>query len=144
MRQILLNTQSATVARMPRPATAADEVLARTQYSLISTGTELASLHPGDATADASMPILPQVTVSDLGSAICSQSTDAHRLSDFARPHRPRPNNTVGAICLTSSTAAVYAGHVVGQWRHGRNGGSRHSAIGTGRLVPACRMFVGC
>lgn len=44
MRQILMNSSGAVVARVPRPAVEAGSVLVRVQYSLISVGTELAPL----------------------------------------------------------------------------------------------------
>ena len=49
MRQILLNSSGALVARMPRPVAGRGEVLVRVRYSLISTGTEIASIRPGPA-----------------------------------------------------------------------------------------------
>jgi hypothetical protein len=47
VRQILLNSSGAVVARMPRPALQPGRVLVRSRYSLISAGTELAALAPG-------------------------------------------------------------------------------------------------
>ncbi len=44
MRQILCNSSGAIVARMPRPALSAGMVLIKVHYSLISVGTEIASL----------------------------------------------------------------------------------------------------
>src|SRR5262245_15109583 len=44
MRQILMNSAGAVVARMPRPVVEAGSILVRVQYSLISVGTELAPL----------------------------------------------------------------------------------------------------
>lgn len=44
MRQVLLNTTGALVARVPRPAVEAGSVLLRVHYSLISVGTEIAPL----------------------------------------------------------------------------------------------------
>ena len=44
MRQILMNSGGAVVARVPRPAVEAGSVLVRVHYSLISVGTELAPL----------------------------------------------------------------------------------------------------
>lgn len=44
MRQIILSTQGAIVARVPRPSVTDGAVLVRVHYSLISTGTELAPL----------------------------------------------------------------------------------------------------
>lgn len=46
MRQILLNQGGAIVSRMPAPTVEAGAVLVRTNYSLISAGTEVASLLP--------------------------------------------------------------------------------------------------
>ncbi|MGE3166283.1 MAG: bi-domain-containing oxidoreductase [Planctomycetota bacterium] len=44
MRQILCNRGGAVVARMPRPTVAPGQVLVRTQFSLVSVGTEIAPL----------------------------------------------------------------------------------------------------
>src|SRR5260221_6399754 len=44
MRQILLNSGGAVVARVPRPIVERGAVLVRVQYSLISVGTEIAPL----------------------------------------------------------------------------------------------------
>ena len=44
MRQILLNSGGAVVARVPRPIVERGSVLVRVQYSLISVGTEIAPL----------------------------------------------------------------------------------------------------
>ena len=44
MRQILLNSSGAIVARVPRPIVESGSVLVRVQYSLISVGTEIAPL----------------------------------------------------------------------------------------------------
>lgn len=56
MRQVLFSGQQAIVARMPRPAVAPGSVLVKAEFSLISTGTEVASLRPqsiaGTTTAD--------------------------------------------------------------------------------------------
>ncbi|MGY4329383.1 threonine dehydrogenase-like Zn-dependent dehydrogenase [Bradyrhizobium sp. LB7.2] len=46
MRQILFSGGQATVARVPRPIVAPGHVLVRVRYSLVSTGTETASLRP--------------------------------------------------------------------------------------------------
>ena len=51
MRQILLNSTGAIVARMPAPATESGSVLVRAKYSLISAGTEVASLTPSSRLA---------------------------------------------------------------------------------------------
>src|SRR5260370_292819 len=46
MRQVLLKDSGALVARMPCPAVEPGTVLVRVHYSLISVGTEIASLRP--------------------------------------------------------------------------------------------------
>jgi len=47
MRQILMNSAGAVVARVPRPIVEAGSVLVRVHYSLVSVGTELAPLKAG-------------------------------------------------------------------------------------------------
>ena len=51
MRQILLNSGGAVVARVPRPIVERGAVLVRVQYSLISVGTEIAPLRSVGASA---------------------------------------------------------------------------------------------
>ena len=57
MRQILLNSSGAVVARVPRPIVEPGSVLVRVQYSLISVGTEIAPLRPIAAAAPDSTSI---------------------------------------------------------------------------------------
>ncbi len=58
MRQILMNSSGAVVARVPRPAVEAGSVLVRVQYSLVSVGTELAPLKaPLVATAESASAV---------------------------------------------------------------------------------------
>src|SRR5215831_20903390 len=55
MRQILLNSRGAVVARVPRPVVDRGSVLVRVHYSLISVGTEIAPLRSvAAATPDSS------------------------------------------------------------------------------------------
>jgi len=55
MRQVLLNSSGAVVARVPRPIVEPGSVLVRVHYSLISVGTEIAPLRPAAvATPDSS------------------------------------------------------------------------------------------
>jgi predicted dehydrogenase/threonine dehydrogenase-like Zn-dependent dehydrogenase len=54
MRQVLFSNTKAFVARMPRPTPDPGSVLVRTSFSLISTGTELATLRPIFAGKDGS------------------------------------------------------------------------------------------
>jgi predicted dehydrogenase/NADPH:quinone reductase-like Zn-dependent oxidoreductase len=85
MRQILLNSQGALVARMPRPAITKGEVLVRTHFSLISTGTELASLRPSLATDETPTPSVPRLAATYLGKAILDPHKAARRLVGIAR-----------------------------------------------------------
>ena len=57
MRQILLNSSGAVVARVPRPVVERGSVLVRVHYSLISVGTEIAPLRSVGAAAPDSTPI---------------------------------------------------------------------------------------
>lgn len=110
MRQILLNSQGAIVARMPRPAVAAGEVLVRTHYSLISTGTELASLRPGPATTDVAAPSLPRVAATYLGKAIRDPHKAARRLAGIARRTlaRTRPQQSISPSPVALASQPVW------------------------------------
>jgi predicted dehydrogenase/threonine dehydrogenase-like Zn-dependent dehydrogenase len=57
MRQILLNSSGAVVARVPRPLVERGSVLVRVQYSLISVGTEIAPLRSAASQAPDSSAI---------------------------------------------------------------------------------------
>src|SRR6266700_8295706 len=57
MRQILLNSEGAVVARVPRPIVDTGSVLVRVHYSLISVGTEIAPLRPAAVAAPDSSSI---------------------------------------------------------------------------------------
>src|SRR5919106_3456956 len=57
MRQILLNSGGAVVARVPRPIVEPGSVLVRVHYSLISVGTEIAPLRSTSAAAPDSSAI---------------------------------------------------------------------------------------
>jgi predicted dehydrogenase/threonine dehydrogenase-like Zn-dependent dehydrogenase len=56
MRQVLLNGRGAIVARAPRPVAEPGTVLVRTRFSLISVGTEVASLRPAPERAPSGGP----------------------------------------------------------------------------------------
>ena len=51
MRQLLMNMGGVVVARMPRPQIQRGMVLIRVRYSLVSVGTEVASLRPASVSA---------------------------------------------------------------------------------------------
>ena len=88
MRQILVNSQGALVARMPRPALAPGHVLVRVRYSLISTGTELAPLRHAaspDASGVERASARAHVASRYLGKAIRDPRKAASRLASIAR-----------------------------------------------------------
>lgn len=97
MRQILINNKGALVARMPRPSVEAGHLLIRVNYSLISTGTEVASLKPQPDTLKLSTTSRAQLAASYLGKAIRDPSKARRKLELIARdafakmlPERPR------------------------------------------------------
>lgn len=104
MRQILLNSQGAVVARMPRPAIEPGTILVRVRYSLISTGTEIASLRPqstGGATETSSRA---KVALTYLGKAARDPAKATRKLTAIMRnvianamPERPRAAKPVMA-----------------------------------------------
>ena len=67
MRQILMNSGGAVVARVPRPAVEPGSVLVRVHYSLISVGTEIAPLKaPLAATPDGATSVEKGVAYANL------------------------------------------------------------------------------
>ena len=85
MRQVLINSQGALVARMPRPMAEPGCVLVRVHYSLISAGTELASLRTGTGGGTAEAPAMPRVAVRYLGKALRDPRKAVARLRSMAR-----------------------------------------------------------
>ena len=105
MRQILLNSQGAVVARMPRPIIEPGAILVRVKYSLISTGTEIASLRPQAAVGDANAGSRARLAISYLGKAVRDPAKATRRLAAIARnaiagvmPERPRAARPVLAL----------------------------------------------
>ncbi len=85
MRQILLNSKGAVIARMPRPMVESGSVLVRTHYSLISTGTEIASLRPKDD-GEGSGPIsYSRSALTLLGKAVRDPNKARRKLEIIAR-----------------------------------------------------------
>ena len=86
MRQVLMTSSGAIVARMPRPGIDPGTVLVRVRYSLISTGTELAALKgTGSSATAADVPARTQVALTYLGKAIRNPSLAARRVTSIAR-----------------------------------------------------------
>ena len=97
MRQILLNSRGAVVARMPRPVVEPGCLLIRVRYSLISTGTEIASLRPQSGGSESSATSRARQAVNYLGKAIRNPVKAKRRLTAIALdalgrmlPERPR------------------------------------------------------
>lgn len=104
MRQILLNSQGAVVARMPRPAVEPGTILVRVRYSLISTGTEIASLRPQSAASEEGASSRAKTALTYLGKAARNPRKATRRLAAIARnaianvmPERPRAAKPVMA-----------------------------------------------
>ena len=102
MRQILLNSEGAVIARMPRPSLETGSVLVRAHFSLISVGTEVASLRPS-VPSDPDSGILDKIQTYNslaslyLGKAIRNPGLAARRVQSIAmnRVRRGLPNKTV-------------------------------------------------
>jgi predicted dehydrogenase/threonine dehydrogenase-like Zn-dependent dehydrogenase len=122
MRQVLFSSTKALVARMPRPSVEAGSVLVRTQYSLISTGTEIATLRPlsagaaGATTAERVSDIAGQAKTY-LGKAIANPrlamnramgivGTVVRRRLNDARPTPDLPTVQIGSIKWVGQAAA--------------------------------------
>lgn len=104
MRQILLNSQGALVARMPRPVIEPGTILVRTRYSLISTGTEIASLRPQLAIVGGEANSRAKLALTYLGKAARDPRKATRRLAAIARkvmtnvmPERPHATKSVMA-----------------------------------------------
>jgi len=92
VRQVLINSGGALVARMPRPVVDHGSVLVRVRYSLISAGTELASLRPsGDMPAEPLASTL-RTAIGYLGKAARNPATARRRLMQIARRVMARPS----------------------------------------------------
>jgi predicted dehydrogenase/threonine dehydrogenase-like Zn-dependent dehydrogenase len=85
MRQVLINSGGAVVARMPRPVVDAGSVLVRVRYSLISTGTELASLKPSTDPSAQPLSGTLRTAIGYLGKAARDPVTARNRLMQMAR-----------------------------------------------------------
>jgi len=122
MRQILLNSSGAVVARVPRPIVERGSVLVRVHYSLISVGTEIAPLRPIAAAAPDSSSIdrgmeyaaLAQhylrASLRDPRKAIDRVAKIARRRVASLRPARPAPVTpavAAGGLSWTQATPAA-------------------------------------
>ena len=122
MRQILLNSGGATVARVPRPIVERGSVLVRVQYSLISVGTEVAPLRTVANAAPDSSAIERSIEYAGLArhymrASLRDPRKAIGRLAQIARRRvaaiRPRPSTsvtpvlTVGGIAWTQASPAA-------------------------------------
>lgn len=108
MRQILMNSGGAVVARVPRPAIEAGSVLVRVHYSLVSVGTELAPLKaPLAPTAEDASAVVKGAAYASLAAhyfkaSLRDPEKAARRLSAIARRQmaklRPAPQQTLAPV----------------------------------------------
>ena len=105
MRQILLNSRGAVVARVPRPIVDRGSVLVRVQYSLISVGTEIAPLRSVAAAAPDSSRVERGIEYARLArhylrASMQDPAKALDRLSAIARrrAQRLRPPPQISAI----------------------------------------------
>src|SRR5580704_7848844 len=100
MRQILLNSGGAVVARVPRPVVEPGSVLVRVHYSLISVGTEIAPLRSMAGAAPGSTSIERGIEYASLArhylrASLRDPRKALDRVTEIARRRvariRPRP-----------------------------------------------------
>lgn len=88
MRQILLNSRGAIIARMPAPAVEPGCVLVQVRYSLVSVGTEIASLKPASADGGESVTTprrFTQFVHQYLGKAVRNPRKAVRRIASIAK-----------------------------------------------------------
>lgn len=85
MRQILLNSKGAVIARMPRPAVEPGSVLIRVRYSLISTGTEIAGLRYTSSETGVNGISRARIAANYLGKAIRNPAKARSKLLKLSR-----------------------------------------------------------
>src|SRR5262245_29176011 len=108
MRQILMNSGGARVARMPRPAAEPGAVVVRVHYSLVSVGTEIAPLRASFTDAAPDRPPLERgaayltVAAGYLRKSIRDPRKAASRLRDIAARElsRVRPSRSAPPVAL--------------------------------------------
>ncbi|HMK96391.1 MAG TPA: zinc-binding alcohol dehydrogenase, partial [Acidimicrobiales bacterium] len=114
VRQILLNSSGAVVARVPRPALRPGRVLVRSRYSLISAGTELAALAPSDRLGERDLRERSAAARQLLAKAMRDPRKASRRVVALARgrvarafpPASQRPPVAVDGITWTPSSRA--------------------------------------
>src|SRR5580693_6000204 len=122
MRQILLNSGGAVVARVPRPIVEPGSVLVRVHYSLISVGTEIAPLRSMASAAPDSTPIERGLEYASLArhyfrASLRDPRKALDRVTKIARSRmaqirpKPAPRVTpavaVGGVTWTQTSAAA-------------------------------------
>ena len=131
MRQILLNSEGAVIARMPRPSLETGSVLVRAHFSLISVGTEVASLRPS-VPSDPDSGILDKIQTYNslaslyLGKAIRNPGLAARRVQSIAmnRVRRGLPNKTVQPRSSVNIGEVIW--NIIGQGKLKVDGSSLH------------------
>ena len=98
MRQILLNSGGAVVARVPRPIVEPGSVLVRVHYSLISVGTEIAPLRSIASAAPDSTSIERGIEYAGLARHYLRASHPRSAQGDGSRREdRPEPHGAASA-----------------------------------------------
>lgn len=90
MKQLICNSAGALVARMPRPVAQPGQVLVRVSHSLVSVGTEIASLRPAEcppATASEQLKSAASLACTYLGKAIRNPDKALRKLRSIAQRH---------------------------------------------------------
>ena len=111
MRQILLNSRGAVVARMPRPIVEPGMLLVRVRYSLISTGTEIGPLRPQAKSDDTGQNSRSRVALTHLSKAVRDPVKATRRLATIAR------NVVAGAMPERSRAMRTALTSTEIQWR---------------------------
>lgn len=112
MRQVLVNSQGALIARMPRPVTEPGCLLVRVRYSMISAGTELAALRADQAARSDDAASMPRVAVKYIGKALRDPRKALARLRSAAR-------QALAASAVRSADSGVPAPLEELGWVHG-------------------------
>jgi len=135
MRQLLMNTQGAFVARMPRPAIRPGTVLVRVHYSLVSVGTEVAPLRSSLVSSSDGGGLARQIDRARLVRRYCTASVRdprkaARRLSQIAERGVRRLLADAG-IAGGGAGEAVSDRHAQG-WAIGYSAAGEVAAVGEG------------
>jgi predicted dehydrogenase len=137
MRQLLMNSGGVIVARMPRPSVAAGTVLIRVRYSLISIGTEVASLRPPSVSAPDATAIDRNLERARLArhyirASLRDPAKAARRLSQIAERRLGRIQRSAIAAVAAAPSAPVVSDVNAQGWAIGYSVAGEVVAVGDG------------